>query len=107
MTFIDHKREAPFWIEPREGDPDPMNLLAAKNGIIDLSGDHPVLRSHTPRLFSMFALPYAFNLAPLAQPPGKAFSRISGAKIPRAFESFKNGSATFSHRILIIRRFYF
>lgn len=68
MVVIDQKAEAPFWIDPRPGDPDPMTLLPAANGLVDLdAAGGPTLRPHTPRLFSTHALPYRYR--PNAPPP--------------------------------------
>jgi putative DNA primase/helicase len=67
MVPIDSYQEAPFWRFPRPGDPDPINLLAARNGLVDLSNDRPVLWPHTPRFFSTHVLPFGYD--PAARPP--------------------------------------
>ena len=66
MIAIDPDADAPFWIGPREGDPDPTQVMPA-NGLVDLAEDRPALRPHTPRFFSTSALPYLFD--PHAPPP--------------------------------------
>ncbi len=64
LTCINQEVEPPFSIDPRTGDPDPMKVMIAANGIVDLSDDdRRVLRSHSPRLFSTFALPYQYDPA--------------------------------------------
>ena len=72
LAAISHTKrqdEPPFWINPRPDDPDPVDIVSARNGLIDLSGKEPVLKPHTPRLFSTFTLPYAYD--PEAPSPRK------------------------------------
>jgi len=44
-------QEAPFWIEPKEGDPAPVDLLPFRNGVLDLRTFE--LRTPDPRLFAL------------------------------------------------------
>jgi len=68
MTCIDQEPDAPFWIDPRPGDPAPAALMPASNGLVGLdAGESPPLLSHSPRFFSTYALPYSYN--PSAGPP--------------------------------------
>jgi putative DNA primase/helicase len=70
MASVDRRdRVPPFWVSPRPGDPDPADLLPARNGLVDLGGDTPALRPHTPRLFSTSSLPYDYR--PDAPPPAR------------------------------------
>lgn len=57
---------APFWIDPRPGDPSPGSLVAFRNGVLnvdDLVFGAPVLRPHDPRLFTPGALPFDYDPA--------------------------------------------
>ena len=69
MCSIDREGDAPFWIDREEGDPDPRDIIPARNGLVDIRGDAPVLLPHTPRFFSTHALGYDFD--PNAPEPEK------------------------------------
>jgi putative DNA primase/helicase len=66
---IDANQQAPFWISPVVGDPDPIDILPAANGLLDLSVFRPTLMPHTPRFFSTSVLPYPYD--PHAAPPDR------------------------------------
>lgn len=60
---IDDAVEAPAWIRdvPVDDLPDPSMLLACANGIIDFSGEEPVLMKSTPCLFTLNGVDYEFD----------------------------------------------
>jgi putative DNA primase/helicase len=69
MCGIDREGNAPFWIDTREGDPNPRDIIPARNGLVDIGGETPVLLAHTPRFFSTHALTYDYD--PAAPEPVK------------------------------------
>jgi len=52
------KHDAPFWIDDREH-PDSRNLIACKNGLLDITTRQ--LLPHTPLLFNVTCLPFAYD----------------------------------------------
>ena len=50
---------APFWLEGATQRADPEKLIACRNGLLDIVTRE--LQPHTPMLFSVNALPYAFD----------------------------------------------
>ena len=57
--------DAPFWIGKLPNDPDSANLIALRNGILDLAaiaaGREKVLLPPSPRLFAQSALPFRYD----------------------------------------------
>jgi DNA primase len=47
IISINRPEQPPFWIDPRPGDLDPINLLPMQNGLLDISRDPPQLFAHT------------------------------------------------------------
>jgi len=64
-TWCPIDNNPPCWIESRDGDPDPKNLMVFKNGVLDIEDymqtNDPQLYEHTPRLFTFNAFPYDFD----------------------------------------------
>jgi P4 family phage/plasmid primase-like protien len=61
IAGVDRLEEPPFWIDRQPGDPDPFGLIPAQNGLINVERDPPEILPHTPRLFSLFTLPFEYN----------------------------------------------
>ena len=61
VVRLDHRIEAPEWIEPREWGEEgmPKRLLSVKNGLLDV--DTRVMHDHSPCYFNLWALPYAYD----------------------------------------------
>lgn len=70
VCHLDDALEAPFWIEPQSGDPDPVNLLPFENGVLDLHAMS--LRAPDPRLFSTHRVNCDYDPAALC-PTWEAF----------------------------------
>ena len=66
LARVNGSPAAPFWIDPRPGDPSPGSLLAFRNGVLnvdDLVFGTATLRPHDPRLFTPGALPFDYDPA--------------------------------------------
>jgi putative DNA primase/helicase len=61
MCSVDREQGCPFWITPRDGDPDPRDVIPTRNGLLDIGGDRPALRPHTARFFSTHCTGYDFD----------------------------------------------
>jgi putative DNA primase/helicase len=61
ITSVDRDVEPPYWLDRQPDDPDPLELLPARNGLIDLSQNPPVILRHTPALFNRFVLPFHYD----------------------------------------------
>ncbi len=61
MVAIDGEADAPFWTAAGPGDSDPIHIMSAANGLVDLGGDQPILMPHSPRFFSTNVLPFSYN----------------------------------------------
>jgi len=51
----------PFWIKPGPDDPGPADVIPAMNGLLDISGDEPIIHPHTPRFFSGNLLSFDYD----------------------------------------------
>lgn len=60
-SAINSEADAPFWISPQPGDPNPIDIIPAANGLVDLGGDRPILFPHSPRFFSPNVLPFNYD----------------------------------------------
>ena len=76
VTQLEDTLEAPFWIEARPGDPDPIDLLPFENGVLDLKTF--ALLPSDPRLFAMHHVRCAYD--PAADAP--AWVAFLGSSFP-------------------------
>ncbi len=72
-TVLSWDASAPCWIDPTPADAEPLNILPACNGLVDL--DTLAIRAHTPRFFSPLVLDYDFSLTPPRPTRFEAFLR--------------------------------
>lgn len=75
--------ETPFWIDRREGDPDPADLLPFRNGVLDLTTFQ--LRAPDPRLFALHSVECDYE--PAAEAP--RFDRFLAEIFPGDPESVR------------------
>jgi putative DNA primase/helicase len=61
------KPNAPFWTSLGQYTEDPANLIACRNGLLDLETGK--LLAHTPRLFNVNCLPFDYDPKASAYPP--------------------------------------
>jgi len=52
--------EPPCWLDGRS-QPDPSELIAFANGVLDLRGSEPELIPHTAQYFTLASMPYSYN----------------------------------------------
>lgn len=57
----------PIWLTREPGDPEPRDLLSAKNGLVDVNTAE--LLPHTARYFNLIGLPYEYNDPVFTLPP--------------------------------------
>lgn len=62
MTVVPASTDAPAWVDG-EPHPDPRNIFAVSNGLLDISGETPKLMPHTPALLSVGRTEYPFDPA--------------------------------------------
>ncbi|MDA8109112.1 MAG: phage/plasmid primase, P4 family [Betaproteobacteria bacterium] len=58
---LSDRTSPPSWIEPQPGDPDPAELVAVANGLLELGAGE--LRPASARFFTLHALPFAYDAA--------------------------------------------
>lgn len=57
--------EQPFWIEPKDDDPNPSSLLAFRNGVLNLDVSPMVLSKADPRLFALHGIDCDYIPSPM------------------------------------------
>jgi putative DNA primase/helicase len=86
------KREAPFWLDGRAA-PDPANLIACRNGLLDFTTRE--LHEHSPQYFNLNALPFDYDPA---APPPKLWNRFLRELWPDTDEVYRDKDGNEKHR---------
>jgi putative DNA primase/helicase len=62
ITVQAFRRDPPFWIHVSSDLPDPRNVIAFSNGLLDVSDPNNLgMSDHTPELFSTSSLPFPYD----------------------------------------------
>lgn len=63
LVQLPDRQEQPLWISGAESLPPADHILAARNGLIDVTADHPQILPPTPNLFTTFQVDYMYDPA--------------------------------------------